>query len=334
MKKLEATVAARRRAVEAFRIRYDIVSLERGENQVLAQVRNLSTSLSAAQERVAIAEGKLRALSESAAAGRAVVRARDDPTLANLEQRASQMREELRELERSFTQDYLAMEPKAITQRARLAELERQIKAQREASGQAGLAEAREELASAQAAAARIQSQIATGRQEVGQFTARFNEYKSQQDELGEIETAYRDAVQRRAKLEATERARMPTTKLLEAAATPAATVAPALLEGHRAGRRRFAGAGFAGDVAGGTVQPSGAATDDGPRPAAAGRIAVRSVTAMRFPDRPRRPCPWRHRRRQCCRAAGLSTGTRAATRSSRSSARPTTTAGWRCSCC
>ena len=219
--RLEATAAAKRRAVEAFRLRHDIVSLERGENQVLAQVRNLSASLSAAQERVAIADGKLRALSESAAAGRSVVRARDNPTLANLEQRASQLREELRDLERSFTPNYLAMEPKAITQRARLAELERQIKVQREASGQAGLAEAREELASAQGTVARIQSQIATGRQEVGQFTARFNEYKSQQDELGEIETAYRSAVQRRAKLEATERARMPTTKLLEAGATP-----------------------------------------------------------------------------------------------------------------
>ena len=219
--KLEATAAARRRAVEAFRIRHNIVSLERGENQVLAQVRNLSTSLSAAQERVAIAEGKLRALSESAAAGKSVIRARDDPTLANLEQRASQLREELRDLERSYTQDYLAKEPKAITQRARLSELERQIKVQREASGQAGLVEAQEELASAQGAAARLQSHIATGRQEVGQFTARFNEYKSQQDELGEIETAYRDAVQRRAKLEATERARMPTIKLLEAGTTP-----------------------------------------------------------------------------------------------------------------
>ena len=89
VKKLETTVVAKRRDLEAFRIRYDIVSLERGENQVLAQVRNLGTSLGLANEKVAAAEGKLRALTESAAAGKAVVRPRDDPTLANLEQRAS-----------------------------------------------------------------------------------------------------------------------------------------------------------------------------------------------------------------------------------------------------
>ena len=69
--------------------------------------------------------------------------------------------------------------------------------------------------------AARLQSQITTGRKEVGQFTARFNEYKSQQDQLNAIETAYQDASKRLAKLDATESSRMPTIKVLEAAATP-----------------------------------------------------------------------------------------------------------------
>ncbi len=219
--RLEATVTAKRREVEAFRTRNEIVSLQRDENEVLARVRNLSTSLSAANDRVATAEGKLNAIKESLAAGKAAVRSRDDPTLANLEQRASQIREELRDLERGFTQEYLMKDPKVVAQRERLAELERQIVTQRNASQQTALLEAQQELTSAQGAAARIQTQMSSGRQEAGQFATRFNEYKSRQDELGELETAYRDAVQRRAKLEASERARTPTTKVLEAATTP-----------------------------------------------------------------------------------------------------------------
>ena len=62
VKRLEATVTAKRREVEAFRMRNEIVSLQRDENEVLARVRNLSTSLSAANDRVAAAEGKLRAV--------------------------------------------------------------------------------------------------------------------------------------------------------------------------------------------------------------------------------------------------------------------------------
>lgn len=219
--RLEASVLAKRRGVEAFRAQHNIVSLEREENQVLARVRGLSTSLNAANDRVASAEGKLRSLTESAAAGKAVVRARDNPTLANLEQRASQGREELRELERAFTPDYLALDPRVRALRTRLAELDQQIKAQREASQQAALRDAEEDLSAAREVARRIQQQMSADRQEVGQFTARFNEYKSLQEELVQIETAYRDAVQRRAKLEATERGRTPTVRTLEAATVP-----------------------------------------------------------------------------------------------------------------
>ncbi len=221
VKRLVTTVETKRRELDVFRLRHNIVSLERGENPLLAQVRNLSSSLSAANERVAAAEGKLRALTESAAAGNALIRPRDDPALANLEQSVAQAREELRDMERTYTQNYLGKDPKSVALRARLAELERRITVQRAASQKAALVEAQEELASANAAAARIQSQMAAGRQEVGQFTTRFNEYKSRQDDLTELEKTFREATQRRARLEASERSRMPTAKVIEAASAP-----------------------------------------------------------------------------------------------------------------
>ena len=219
--RLEASVLAKRRDVEAFRLRYNIVSLERDENQVLARVKGLAASLNEANDRVAKAEGKFRSLTESAAAGRGVARARDDPTLANLEQRASQLREELRELERTFTPEYMALDPKVKAMRARLADLEQQIKAQRAVSQQAGVRDAEDELAAAREAARRLQQQMAADRQEVSQFTARFNEYKSLQEELTQLEKAHREAVERHAKLEATERARTPAVRMLEGATVP-----------------------------------------------------------------------------------------------------------------
>jgi succinoglycan biosynthesis transport protein ExoP len=221
VQRLEASVLAKRRDVEAFRTRHNIVSLERDENQVLARVKGLGASLNDANDRVAKAEGKLRSLTESAAAGKGVARARDDPTLANLEQRASQMREESRELERTFTPDYLALDPRARALRTRIAELDQQIRVQRQVSQQAAVRDAEEDLAAAREAARRIQQQMVADRQEVGQFTARFNEYKSLQEDLAQLEKAHRDAVERRAKLEATERGRMPGIRVLEAATVP-----------------------------------------------------------------------------------------------------------------
>ena len=221
VKKLEEALSSKRRDAEAFRIRHNIVSPEREENQITAQTRGLGSSLSAADDRVARAEGKVRALTQSAAAGNTGVRSRDDPTVASLEQQASAIRDQLSDLGRDFTPNYLAVDPKAIALRSRLAQLERQIPVQREASQRIALAEAQEELASAQGAAARIRSQIATGQKELGQFAARFNEYKSKEDQVKAIDKDYQDASRRFTKLEATERARMPTLKLLEVAATP-----------------------------------------------------------------------------------------------------------------
>ncbi|HVN36485.1 MAG TPA: tyrosine-type recombinase/integrase [Casimicrobiaceae bacterium] len=221
VKRLQESVEAKRRDLEAFRLKNNIVSLERDENAVLAQVKSLGVNLSNANERMVAAEGKLRALNESAAAGNPVTRQRDDPTLTNLEQRRSQAQEELRDMERTYTQDYLAREPKAVAVRARIAELERQIAVQRDASRKAALSEAQEEYSSTAGAVARIQSQITAGRSEVGQFTTRYNEFKAKQDDLTELEKTFRDASQKRARLEASERSRMPSAKLIEAASAP-----------------------------------------------------------------------------------------------------------------
>ena len=219
--KLAASVAAKRRVVEDFRIRHNVVSLEREENEVLARVRGLGTSLNNANEKLAIAEGKLRSLTEAAAEGKSAVRSRDNPTLANLEQRASQIREELGDLDRSYTQEYLATDNKVRAQRARLAELDRQIVSQRQLSQQASLAEAHEEVASARETASRIRQQIAGDRNAVQEFSTRFNEYKALREELTQLESLDRDTAQRKAKLEAGERARRPAVKVIEAATIP-----------------------------------------------------------------------------------------------------------------
>ncbi|HRP96948.1 MAG TPA: tyrosine-type recombinase/integrase [Rhodocyclaceae bacterium] len=219
--RLTLAVADKRDAVETFRARHDIVSLEREENQVLSRVKALATSLNNANERVAVAEGRLRALQEAAADGRAVVRARDNPTLASLEQRASQIRERFIDLRRRFTADYIALDPGLRAEAERLSELERQIAVERQRSYEAAIAEAREEVRSARETAQRIASQVAADRETVQQFTARFNEYRALQDELTELQALQRASTQRLTMLQASERLRQPVLRVLEGATPP-----------------------------------------------------------------------------------------------------------------
>ena len=226
---LTAKVQEKNRQIEEFRVRNNIIALERDENATLGQVKGQTDALNKAQERVAIADGKLRAMSEAVASGKpAALPARQSATLDNLEQRAVAIREEMNELNRLYTPDYLAMDPKFRALRGRLAEVERQTAEQRQTTTQAAqtgqstaLAEAREEAAAAREAVNRIQQQIGSARGNLNQFSAKFSQYVALTKELVPMENLLRDATQRKASLEAGELARRPSVQVVEPAVVP-----------------------------------------------------------------------------------------------------------------
>ncbi len=219
--KLGVDVAAKQKEAALFRVRYNIVSTERGENQVLAGITGLSTSLDKANENREVAEGKLRSLRDAVAAGKTTLKPKDDPTLANMEQSASQLRQDLVANGRGLTSDFLAMDPVARAKTSQLADLERQIKVQRVLGQQAAIAEAEQEVASARETADRLRQQGAMGRNTVREFAANFDRYKALQDDLTQLQALYRRAVQRKIRLEASELERKPLVTILEAATKP-----------------------------------------------------------------------------------------------------------------
>lgn len=226
---LTQKVQTQRRQMEDFRLRHNIVSFEREENEALGRIKGQTEALNKAQEKLAIAEGKLRAMTESAAGGRPIAApVRPNATLENLEQRASQAREELSELSRAYTPAYLAMDPHARAVRNRLAELERQVANQRQSSGQvarsdqsSALADAREEVNAARDTVARMAQQAAGNRGALQQFAAHFNDFRIMRDELAPLEALLRDATQRKARQEAGEAARRPSVRVVEPAFIP-----------------------------------------------------------------------------------------------------------------
>jgi uncharacterized protein involved in exopolysaccharide biosynthesis len=226
---LTQKVQTQRRQMEDFRLRHNIVSFEREENEVLGRIKGQTEALNKAQEKLAITEGKLRAMTESAAAGRPTTSsARPNATLENMEQRASQAREELSEMSRGYTPAYLAINPHARALRNRLAELERQIVIQQQSSGQvaksdqsSALADAREEVNAARDTVARMAQQASGNRGVLQQFAARFNEFRTLRDELAPLESLLRDATQRKARQEAGEATRRPSVRVVESAFVP-----------------------------------------------------------------------------------------------------------------
>lgn len=227
LERLESEAAERRQALERFRGGTGILSTERDENESVARTRGLATALSGAMETRATAEARLRALQEAVRGGQGALSARDDPTLASLESRASALREELRELGRSYTDELLALDPRARALRARLGELESQIAQRRVTGQQEALAKAQEDVAAAAANVERLQAQMASERGALRSFSAQFAQAKTLEEDLESIELARREALDRVARNEASARAGRPAVDVLQPATAPTAPWRP-----------------------------------------------------------------------------------------------------------
>ena len=215
---IESKLFDKQRALEELRLRSNIVSGEREENQTLATLKGLSTSLAAAADREATAAGRVRSIEQAIAEGKRAPPARDNPTVAAIEARLSQTREDWRALERQFTPLYLEMDPNAIAMKTRLANLEQQLEVERQKGQQTALADAQEALASARATAQNLQQRMAGGRQEVQTFSRNLGQYQTLQDQLKSLSAVRNAAAEKLLSLQATENGRQMHMTILEPA--------------------------------------------------------------------------------------------------------------------
>jgi polysaccharide biosynthesis transport protein len=223
---LQQKVDAKRREIEGFRVGNNIVSIEREENEVLARVKGQTEAMNKAQERLAVAEGKLRAMEQGQSANRAFTTSnKPNPALESVQTRISTTREEMAELQRNYTQAYLDMDPRWKALRSRLSDLERQqasmvqvVVQESKVNQSAALADAREEVVAARDAAARLRAQIGSTRGTLASFSGKFQQFQSLQKDLAPMEGLLRDATQRKARMESTEASRRPSVQILEPA--------------------------------------------------------------------------------------------------------------------
>ncbi len=227
---LQDKVLAKRAELEAFRAKHDIVSMERDENRALSRLKGLSEALNKANEQEVAAEARLNAMREAIGSGKPVVRIEDERTLANLEQRAAQLRERLKGYEQRFTPTYMALDPNVKTVQRNLADVEDQIRHHRQQAQEAALTEAEQKLVGAREATAKLREQLNEYKQTVATFTARFSEHAALQEELTELERLYREVQQRMVQTEVLDDDRLPRLTVLERAYVPEHPIRPLYL--------------------------------------------------------------------------------------------------------
>lgn len=227
LENLRQQAVAKRKALDTFGAANNIVSAERDENSVLADIQNLSRSYSTSIEDLAKAQGHLQALKNVTGEGATLVSAKDDPTIAAMEQQLSTLRDQLTDLQRRYTPAYLALDSDATALERRIEGLERQIATQRTASQKTALAAAEEELEAAQAQVNRLRGELADNQKKAQKFATRLAQYKSMQEDFDHLENIERLTADRLSKMQATGRESAPRIEILERAAPSQIPIRP-----------------------------------------------------------------------------------------------------------
>lgn len=220
----EKSVAAKRQEIESYRQRYGIASTEREENPAAARLKGLHAALNDAAAKEVAAEAKLKSIDDSLATGKGYVRAADRSAIANLEMRAVEQRERMKDLEHDFTAQYLALDPKYKSLKANLQRLEQQIEVEKQRSQSTARVEAQEEYAGAQRATLKIREQADALQKDTQSFSTRFLELRRMTTDLDLLQESRREAV---ARLQRIDSALKPAAVKIQVLTAPAATPEP-----------------------------------------------------------------------------------------------------------
>lgn len=224
---LTEKIQQKRLELEQFRQHNKIVSVDRQDNEALARLKGLTDSLNKASEEEVKAKARLDAIRKSIERGQVVVPNEDTRTLSALERRAQELREQLEELDRQYTREYMALSPDLKVIPEKLRSLEDEIKHIRRKGQTIVVSDAEQEYAAARQATRSIQEQLDQHRKKATEFTARFTEHDALKSDLEELEQLYRDTQARLAQIEAQHTGKYPYVDVIERAFLPHHPIRP-----------------------------------------------------------------------------------------------------------
>ena len=225
--RLGKRIEAKHRELDEFRRVHGILSKNDIDNQAMARLGGLNTALNKASDEEVQAKSKLDAIEAAIAKGDPVVPPSEAQGLAELQFSAHLLREQVKDLERRYTPQYIAMQPNLRVIPEQLEQAEADIRKMIGEGKQAALSEAKQAYASAVQSMQAIRKQIDAHGREAGEFTARFAEQEALEEEVKKLEEVYRDNQARLARVQARPDDKLPRYQVVERAYPPVAPLWP-----------------------------------------------------------------------------------------------------------
>ena len=220
-RQLDKKIEARRKALEEFREAHDILSRTDADNTPMMKLKGLNEAVNRATDEQVKAKSKLEAIRAAIARGEPVMPPEDGPGLANLEKRAQELRELLKDSQRRFTPAYMAMNPQMKLIPEKLAQVEAAIQEKLQYGGRAMLSKSAQDLAAAAQTVQELRQKIVDMKHESSEFTNRFAEQQTMEDDLKRLEAMHRDTQAKLAHIESRPEEPYPPLQVVERAYPP-----------------------------------------------------------------------------------------------------------------
>ena len=224
---LENKLTEKQVELNKFRDKYDIVSMQRDENQILSELKGLNKALNNTVEEKVAAEANLIAIKEAIEQGKWAGRFRKPTELTRLEEQAEILKEVVTEYQARYTPKYLQLDKDARAANERLQRLEEKIQLKYEENRISAIEEAEQEIVSAGHAVAILEDKLAVNKKKAAMFSKRFSEHESLQEELKQLESFSRDKKEALVAMEIKSSSDIIQVKLLERAFPPERPIRP-----------------------------------------------------------------------------------------------------------
>jgi succinoglycan biosynthesis transport protein ExoP len=182
-------IANQQQLLELFALENNITSLERDENQVLNQTKNLGASLDQTIAEQAQAKALLDSLTESIESGQNVIRPEDKPAINATITSLQNITANLTALSEKYTQAYLERDPTIVSQQQKAQQLKKQLEVQIQRSQLEYLQDTQRNLNTANGKAEQLSTQLIEQNKLAQIFSQKLEQYKRLDIELKALQS-------------------------------------------------------------------------------------------------------------------------------------------------
>ncbi|MEO0436437.1 MAG: hypothetical protein AAF098_05980 [Pseudomonadota bacterium] len=216
-----------RLALDEFRNENEIVSMERQENAVLAELDGLNQALNNAIETEVNAEAYLNTLQASLDAGEQFVPEQERSGVAAMTKQLAILRTRLGELRARYTDDYIAKDPRLREIPDQIAELTESLKDAYAEGTSAELANAERDFRSARESARQLRVRLDAHKVDVANFNTIYATHEALVEDLARLEELHREAQARLVQIEVSQVDRYPQLSVIDWPSANAVRIGP-----------------------------------------------------------------------------------------------------------